>query len=78
MISSRRRGAALFLDRLFRRLPVVDENACLIGQVSRRDVLRAVESMREQYLESKPELDLAMQSAGSFGVHSAMTMARAL
>jgi CBS domain-containing protein len=40
------RIAQLFLDRGVRRLPVVDGET-LLGQVSRRDVLRGIEQMRQ-------------------------------
>jgi len=36
-----------FLQNHFRRLPVVDRNGRLLGQVSRRDVLAVIESMRD-------------------------------
>jgi len=36
--------AQLFLDTTYRRFPVVDKNR-LIGQISRRDVLRALEHL---------------------------------
>ena len=37
--------AELFLNQKFRRLPVVDKGR-LVGQVSRKDVLRAIQQMR--------------------------------
>ena len=36
-----------FISRPYRRLPVVDEAGRVIGQVSRRDALVAIESMRD-------------------------------
>ena len=41
------RVAQIFLERGVRRLPVVDADR-LLGQVSRRDVLRGIERMREK------------------------------
>lgn len=38
--------AELFMSSRFRRFPVMDENR-LVGQVSRRDVLRALEDLAE-------------------------------
>ena len=38
--------AELFMESRFRRFPVMDENR-LVGQVSRRDVLRALEDLAE-------------------------------
>ena len=36
--------AQVFIDSKFRRFPVMDENR-LVGQISRRDVLRALEEI---------------------------------
>jgi CBS domain-containing protein len=35
-----------FLKNSYRRFPVVDDNGKLMGQVSRRDILRAVKDMK--------------------------------
>ncbi len=62
-----------FLGKAYRKLPVVDDQGRVIGQVSRRDTLRAMESIRDNsYLygskdEHPPE---------GGGVDSAMRMAR--
>lgn len=69
---------ALFLQRHVRRLPVVEEDARLVGQISRRDVLRAIESMRAHYLHPKQEHKLDTTNDGPGGVSSAMARARAL
>ena len=39
--------AHVFLTRSYRKLPVVDRDGRLIGQVSRRDILVAIESARD-------------------------------
>jgi CBS domain-containing protein len=39
--------AHIFLTRSFRKLPVVDGEGLVIGQVSRRDMLAAIESSRD-------------------------------
>ena len=41
-----------FLTTSVRRLPVV-EDGCLVGQVSRRDVLRGIASMRRQRVQPR-------------------------
>lgn len=70
--------AALFLNRPIRRLPVVEEDARLVGQISRRDVLWAIESMREHYLYPKQKHELDTTNDGLGGVSSAMEKARGL
>ncbi len=63
----------LFLTRAYRKLPVVDDDARVIGQVSRRDALKSLESIRDD-----PRLDGTRDSQppdGS-GVDSAMKFAR--
>ena len=70
--------AALFLKRHYRRLPVIEEDGRLVGQISRRDVLWAIESMRESYLYPKQEQELDTSDDGMGGVSSAMAHARAL
>jgi CBS-domain-containing membrane protein len=63
-----------FMDNCYRRIPVTDENGRVIGQVSRRDVLLAFESMRDNprlYGTKDKRLDLE-----EGGVDSAMKRAR--
>ncbi len=63
-----------FLGRTYRQLPVVDDRGRVIGQLTRHDAVRAIESIRDNsYLygskdEHPPE---------ARGVDSAMRMARA-
>lgn len=38
--------AKLFIDMPYKRFPVVDEEENLVGQISRADVLRAIEKIR--------------------------------
>jgi signal-transduction protein with cAMP-binding, CBS, and nucleotidyltransferase domain len=65
---------ACFLQRHFRRLPVVVDGR-LVGQVSRRDALAAVEALREDsYLYGRPSQ--AVPSGDNDGVDSAMRRAR--
>ncbi len=63
----------VFLTRAYRKLPVVDDDGRVIGQVSRRDVLKSLESVRDD-----PRLFGTKDSPppdGS-GVDSAMKIAR--
>ena len=64
-----------FLQGHFRRLPVVDETGRLVGQVSRRDVLAAIESIRDNSYLYGTE-DKHLPSDESMGVDSAMRRAR--
>ena len=64
-----------FLHSHFRRLPVVDDDGRLMGQVSRRNVLVAIESIRENsYLYGSPDKRLSLKE--EMGVDSAMRRAR--
>lgn len=65
-----------FLNMPFRRLPVVDDEGRLIGQISRRDLLRAIDSMRDNsYLYGTKE-PRPIEIDENMGVHSAMRIAR--
>ncbi len=63
----------MFLTRTYRKLPVVDDKGCVIGQVSRRDVLVAFESSRDsvRWYGTKDE-----RPPDGSGVDSAMKIAR--
>jgi CBS domain containing-hemolysin-like protein len=65
-----------FLNNSYRRIPVKDEEGHIIGQISRRDLLLAFESMRDNprlygakeerhELEDSPGVDTAMKMARS-------------
>lgn len=45
-------AAEIFLKDRRRRLPVLDDQGRLVGQISRRDVLRAMDELSHQPLES--------------------------
>ncbi|MDP6580752.1 MAG: CBS domain-containing protein [Vicinamibacterales bacterium] len=66
--------AHIFLTRSFRKLPVVDGDGRVVGQVSRRDMLVAIESSRDnprlygvkdQHPTDDSGVDSAMRSARS-------------
>ncbi|MEZ4268776.1 MAG: CBS domain-containing protein [Myxococcota bacterium] len=62
----------IFLSRPFRKIPVVDADGRVLGQVSRRDLLRALESDKDNpFLYGTA--DHTAQDTG--GVHSAMQRA---
>lgn len=63
----------LFLTKPYRKLPVVDERGGVIGQVSRRDALVALESMADAQHQAGGAVE---ESSESFGVDSAMRIAR--
>ena len=65
--------AHIFLTRSFRKLPVVDRDGRVIGQVSRRDMLVAIESARDN-----PRLYGVkdQRPTDEAGVDSAMRLAR--
>lgn len=63
----------LFLDRPFRKLPVVDSDGRVVGQVSRRDILRAIDSAKDNPFLYGVK---AQRPRETGGVHSAMERAR--
>ncbi len=62
----------LFLNRPYRKLPVVDAEGHVLGQVSRRDILRAIESAKDNPFLYGAK-DNAPHEVG--GVHSAIQRA---
>ena len=63
----------IFLRRSFRKLPVVDDKGRVVGQVSRRDALVAIESQRDNpRLYGTPEA----HPLEAPSVDAAMTIAR--
>ncbi len=46
--------ANLFLNNVYRRIPIV-ENEVVVGQISRRDVLRAIQYMSEKVKAQSPD-----------------------
>ena len=63
----------VFLKRPFRKLPVVDSDGRVMGQVSRRDILRGIESAKDNPFLYGTK-DRRPRETG--GVHSAMERAR--
>jgi len=62
----------LFLSRPFRKVPVVDSDGRVVGQVSRRDVLRAIDSAKDNpFLYGTKD----QRPGETGGVHSAMRRA---
>lgn len=62
----------LFLSRPFRKLPVVDSDGRVVGQVSRRDILRTIDSAKDNpFLYGTKE----QSPIETGGVHSAMQRA---
>jgi CBS-domain-containing membrane protein len=63
----------LFLTHSYRKVPVIDTDGRLVGQVSRRDILRVIDSAKDNpflYGGAKPQ-----SPTMSGGVHSAMQRA---
>ena len=69
----------LFLNTPFRRLPVLDSNRRLVGQVARADAMRAIESIHDNsYLYGSPAVEpISTSFDDGMGVDSAMRIARA-
>ncbi len=66
-----------FLQNHYRRLPVVDRDGRLLGQISRRDALAVIESMRDNsYLYGTEDKHLHPGNDEAMGVDSAMRRAR--
>ena len=64
-----------FLGRSFRRMPVLDDGGHVVGLVTRRDLLVAIESMTDNsYLYGTEDQHLPLEE--SAGVDSAMRRAR--
>jgi CBS domain-containing protein len=68
----------IFAKNQIRRIPVMDSEGQLLGQISRRDVLVAIESIRDnpRFFGSKEEETYPPSSEDSRGVDSAMRTAR--
>ena len=67
-------AAEVFLRNPFRRLPIVDENGVLVGQISRRDVLNgsrriwAASPVKKQWTDARyipEEVKAVLESGGS-------------
>jgi predicted transcriptional regulator len=68
----------IFTKNPIRRIPVMDSEGQLLGQISRRDVLVAIESIRDnpRFFGSKEKEFYPPSSEDSRGVDSAMKTAR--
>ena len=65
--------AHLFLKRTFRKLPVIDSEGRVVGQVSRRDILKAIDSAKDNAFLYGAK---GKRPGETGGVHSAMERAR--
>ena len=65
------RAAEIFTTRPFRRLPVVDKEGRLVGQISRRDVLRAIQIMRKQGARFRTRVSDQTQLGSMITMHTA-------
>ena len=71
--------AGRFLTKPYRRLPVLGEDGRLVGQISRRDVLGAIDSMRDNtFLYGSQDHQLNLDEGPGAGVDTAMRIARGL
>jgi CBS domain-containing protein len=62
------RAADIFLKHSFRRIPILNEQGLLVGQISRRDVLRAIQDLahveKDEEFPSKylsPEMEASLK-----------------
>jgi len=61
-------AADTFLHHKFRRIPIVDKKNRLVGQISRRDVLRAIQdAAKSAKIEKYPSKYLSPQMKASLG-----------
>lgn len=65
--------AHLFLNRPYRKVPVVDDDRRVVGQVSRRDILRTIDSAKDNPFLYGTK---SRRPTDTGGVHTAMERAR--